>query len=152
MAEVWGELNRTILIVDDDTGSVRKLQELLERRGFFILVARSKQEALEALATCRSDLMVLDLEKPHLEGRQILTALRADEGNRHLPVIVSREGPPPRKGPRGFGGGQMILSASRLIPRSSPLEPKSGCGSVVSGRKPWPRTAPSPPFMLSPLR
>jgi len=92
MPEVWGELNRTILIVDDDTGSVRKLQELLERRGFIILVARSKQEALEALATCRSDLMVLDLEKPHLEGRQILTALRADEGNRHLPVIVFTRG------------------------------------------------------------
>jgi diguanylate cyclase (GGDEF)-like protein len=81
-----------ILVVDDDTGSVSKFQEMLERRGLSTSVARSKQEALEALATFRSSLMVLDLEKPHLEGRQILAAIRADEANRHLPVIVFTTG------------------------------------------------------------
>ncbi|MBI2903298.1 MAG: diguanylate cyclase [Candidatus Methylomirabilis oxyfera] len=84
--------NATILIVDDDPGSVSRFQVLLERKGLSIVVARSKQEAMEALVTCQSNLMVLDLEKAHLEGRQILTALRADEGKRHLPVIVFTTG------------------------------------------------------------
>ncbi len=80
--------NGMILIVDEDAGLVRKLQGPLERRGYSIVVARSKQEALESIANSRLDLMALDLEKPHLESRQILMALRADERNRHLPVIV----------------------------------------------------------------
>ena len=92
MQEDRQEENATILIVDDDPGSVGRLQAWLERQGFSIVVARSKQEALEALVSCQSHLMLLDLEKDHLDGRQILTALRADEGKRHLPVIVFTTG------------------------------------------------------------
>lgn len=92
MQEGRNEENATILIVDDEPGWVGRFQKMLERQGFSIVVARSKQEALEALVTCQSHVMVLDLDKAHLEGRQILTALRADEGKRHLPVIVSTTG------------------------------------------------------------
>ena len=92
MQEGRNEENATILIVDDEPGWVGRFQKMLERQGFSIVVARSKQEALEALVTCQSHVMVLDLDKAHLEGRQILTALRADEGKRHLPVIVATTG------------------------------------------------------------
>lgn len=92
MQEGRNEENATILIVDDEPGWVGRFQKMLERQGFSIVVARSKQEALEALVTCQSHVMVLDLDKAYLEGRQILTALRADEGKRHLPVIVSTTG------------------------------------------------------------
>lgn len=43
-----GEIG-TILIVDEDAGSAGELQASLERRGFSAVVARSKEEALEAL-------------------------------------------------------------------------------------------------------
>ncbi|MBI4379603.1 MAG: diguanylate cyclase [candidate division NC10 bacterium] len=92
MQEGRNEENATILIVDDEPGWVGRFQKILERQGFSIVVAHSKQEALEALVTCQSHVMVLDLDKAYLEGRQILTALRADEGKRHLPVIVSTTG------------------------------------------------------------
>jgi GAF domain-containing protein/ActR/RegA family two-component response regulator len=92
MQEGRNEENATILIVDDEPGWVGRFQKILERQGFSIVLARSKQEALEALVTCQSHVMVLDLDKAYLEGRQILTALRADEGKRHLPVIVSTTG------------------------------------------------------------
>ncbi|HLC21708.1 MAG TPA: response regulator, partial [Candidatus Methylomirabilis sp.] len=95
----------TILIVDDDAGLVRKLQEPLERRGYSIVVVRSKQEALESIANSRLDLMALDLEKPHLESRQILAALRADEANRHLPVIVFTTGAIPQLKVQGLQWG-----------------------------------------------
>jgi diguanylate cyclase (GGDEF)-like protein len=92
MQEGRNQENATILIVDDEPGWVGRFQKMLERQGFSIVVARSKQEALEALVTCQSHVMVLDLDKAYLEGRQILTALRADEGKRHLPVIASTTG------------------------------------------------------------
>ncbi len=117
MREGEEEGKGTVLIVDDDAGSVRKLRELLEHRGFSILVARSKQEALEALSTCRSDLMTLDFEKPHLEGPQILTTVRADERNRHLPVIVFTTGAIAKERAQGLRWG-----ADDFIPK--PVDPE----------------------------
>ncbi len=43
-----GEIG-TILIVDDDAGAAREIGAHLERRGFSVVVVRSKEEALEAL-------------------------------------------------------------------------------------------------------
>ncbi|MGH7411256.1 MAG: diguanylate cyclase [Candidatus Methylomirabilis sp.] len=45
---VQGE-SETILIVDEDSGSAREIEAHLERRGFSVVVVRSKEEALEAL-------------------------------------------------------------------------------------------------------
>ena len=53
MQEGRNEENATILIVDDEPGWVGRFQKMLERQGFSIVVARSKQEALEALVTCQ---------------------------------------------------------------------------------------------------
>src|SRR5574341_2252999 len=92
MTEGRQEEHPTILFVDDDPGSAGRLQSLLDGRGFSIVLARSKQEALEAIASGRAHLMVVDIEKSHLEGREILTALRADEGRQHVPAIVLTTG------------------------------------------------------------
>ena len=78
----------TILIVDEDGGSVRELQARLEHRGFSTVVAHSRPEALAALVQCRPDLIAVDLDGAHLGGREMVTAVRADEGKRHLPIIA----------------------------------------------------------------
>lgn len=52
--------SKTILIVEDDVGSTNRLRELLTRRGFSVLHASSTQEALDALAAGRTDLVILD--------------------------------------------------------------------------------------------
>lgn len=98
MAECLEHGGKTILVVEDDAGSTLPLRELLTHRGFRVLEARSKQEALDVLATSRSDLVVLDLETPHLEGQAILAALRADERSKHLAVIAFAAGAATRQG------------------------------------------------------
>lgn len=84
--------SKTVLIVEDDAGSILRLRELFTRRGFLVRQVSSRQEARDVLATGRSELIIVDIEKPHLEGQQILTALRADERNKHLTVIAFAAG------------------------------------------------------------
>jgi diguanylate cyclase (GGDEF)-like protein len=87
----------TILIVDDDIGLVRELRALLEDRGITVITARTRQEALEALATRSLDLIVLNLTRPHLESREILTAPRAAGQKRPPPIIAFTDGEGPRQ-------------------------------------------------------
>ncbi len=88
----------TIMIVDDDTGPVRELRALLEGRGLSVITARTRQEALEALATRSLDLILLNLTRLHLEGREILTAPRAAGRERPPPIIAFTNGEDAREG------------------------------------------------------
>ncbi|MBZ0159094.1 diguanylate cyclase [Candidatus Methylomirabilis sp.] len=59
--ERYEDESQTVLIVEDGTGSVLKLRELLTHRGFFVLQASSRQEALDAIAAGCIELVVLDI-------------------------------------------------------------------------------------------
>lgn len=64
--------SKTVLIVEDDAGSILRLRELLTRRGFLVRQVSSKQEALDVLATGCSELVVLDV------GSYVALQQRAD--------------------------------------------------------------------------
>lgn len=66
-----------ILIVDDDIGLVRLLQNTLRREGFQPVTATSGREAIEWLARKRADLMLLDLNLQDIEGRELINHLEA---------------------------------------------------------------------------
>ena len=77
-----------ILVVDDDESNRDMLSRRLKRLGHDVGVAENGRHALEVLAAETFDLMLLDLQMPHLNGYQVLERLRADRGLRELPVIV----------------------------------------------------------------
>ena len=62
MSEHHEDESKTVLIVGDGVGSILRLRELLTRQGFLVLQVSSKQEALDALAIGRTELVVLDVE------------------------------------------------------------------------------------------
>jgi two-component system, OmpR family, KDP operon response regulator KdpE len=74
-----------ILVVDDEIEIVRALQRSLEKHGFEVFTAGSGEEALEAIALHRPDLMVLDLGLPGISGLEVCRRVRAQS---NLPIIV----------------------------------------------------------------
>lgn len=92
-------LPATILLVEDDPGD----QELT-RRGLRnalhtvdLRVVSDGEEALEYLKRCgryenadapRPDLVLLDLNMPKVDGKQVLAAVRAEPSLRTLPMVV----------------------------------------------------------------
>ena len=87
----------SVLLVDDDDGDLLMIQEALDSGTAVheIHVAHDGQEALDFLRregrfadAPRPDLVLLDLNMPRMDGRQVLAAVKVDEELRKIPIIV----------------------------------------------------------------
>jgi PAS domain S-box-containing protein len=82
-------LNASILIVDDQRSNVRLLEELLEEAGYRRVSSTMNPAEVSALHLKNVyDLILLDLQMPGMDGFQVMAALRANEADGYLPVIV----------------------------------------------------------------
>jgi len=75
-----------VLVVEDDASISRLLQLELEHRGMVVFPVANGLAALDAVASVRPDVVILDILLPGLDGERVLRQLRA-EGSR-LPVIM----------------------------------------------------------------
>jgi len=86
-----------VLLIEDDPGDEMMTREAFEenRIGNRLHVARDGAEALDFLyqrgehaQAPRVDLILLDLNLPKYDGRQILEHIRSDPGLTHTPVVI----------------------------------------------------------------
>lgn len=75
----------TILVVDDEAEIKALLVELLESRGYAVITAASAEEALEAMARRRVDLVISDLHLPGASGASL-----AGDIARRWPALARR--------------------------------------------------------------
>ena len=80
--------NGRALIVDDNKVNRMLLRRGLVEQGVLVIEAEDGKQALDTLATEPVDVILLDLLMPVLDGYATLERIKADEGLRHLPVIV----------------------------------------------------------------
>ncbi|MGI9589880.1 MAG: diguanylate cyclase domain-containing protein, partial [Myxococcota bacterium] len=79
----------TVMVVDDEPTIIDVMKSFLEGEGYHNLVATSdSRRALELLQASAVDLLLLDLNMPHVDGFEILEAIRASDDLRHTPVII----------------------------------------------------------------
>lgn len=81
-------MRRNILVVDDDLQTVELVTFFLEQSGF---VVRSCGDGFSAIAELENhdfDLLVLDINMPHVNGIKALKMIRASEKLKNLPVIM----------------------------------------------------------------
>ena len=86
-----------ILLVEDNPGDVRLTVEAL-REGKVLNHLHVSRDGVEALAFLRRedpyvdaprpDLILLDLNLPRKDGREVLAEIKADRHLRHIPVVV----------------------------------------------------------------
>jgi CheY-like chemotaxis protein len=86
-----------ILLVEDNPGDVRLTQEALRDTKVrnVLRVARDGVEALAFLrregkfaGVARPDVILLDLNLPRKDGREVLAEIKADEDLKSIPVVV----------------------------------------------------------------
>ena len=86
-----------ILLVEDDPGDVLMTTEALADSKVLnnLTVVNNGEEALRYLrqegehaAAVRPDLVLLDLNLPRVDGREVLARVKADERLRTIPVVV----------------------------------------------------------------
>jgi CheY-like chemotaxis protein len=86
-----------ILMVEDNPGDVRLTQEALKEGHLWnhLTVAVDGVEAMECLRRSgrfvnagTPDLILLDLNLPKKDGREVLAEIKSDEKLKHIPVVI----------------------------------------------------------------
>ena len=78
-----------ILVVDDDPNVQRLLQYTLKQEGYDVLVASDGAEGFRLWGAESPDLILLDVMLPKLDGYQVATKIRTEEGTTtHVPIIM----------------------------------------------------------------
>ncbi|MCP5056977.1 MAG: response regulator [bacterium] len=80
----------TILMVDDEPTTLEVMEMFLRAAGYERLVRTSdSRTALELVEEARPDLLLLNLMMPHMDGIEVLKAIRGGQPElRDLPVII----------------------------------------------------------------
>jgi CheY-like chemotaxis protein len=84
-------MKSTVLIVDDDPITRKRLSARLESEGFRTLLAANGREALSVLEDQTPTLILIDLQMPVMDGLSATRAIRAHEragGLSATPVIM----------------------------------------------------------------
>ncbi|MEW6169128.1 MAG: response regulator [Pseudomonadota bacterium] len=95
--EANGQRKPALLLVEDNPADVRLAQEVLRMSGFehTLLVARDGEQALSVLRRGPGfeqrpwpSLVLLDLNLPRRDGREVLREVKEDPKLRRIPVLV----------------------------------------------------------------
>lgn len=86
------DTRKRIFLIEDNRGDIRLIQEALKSTATEcdVIVARDGVEAMQILQTQEAspDLILLDLNLPKKDGREVLAEIKADPLLKHIPVVV----------------------------------------------------------------
>jgi PAS domain S-box-containing protein len=82
-------LGAAVLIVDDQESNVSLLEEMLREAGYGrVSSTMNPQEVCALHRKNRYDLILLDLQMPGMDGFQVIEALKTNDADAYLPVLV----------------------------------------------------------------
>jgi signal transduction histidine kinase/CheY-like chemotaxis protein len=79
---------RPVVIIDDDSGSLKLMEAMLGKLGYDALCFSDPREALVALQAVRPLALILDLIMPEMDGLAFLERFRAFPENQAVPVMI----------------------------------------------------------------
>jgi DNA-binding response OmpR family regulator len=119
-----------VLIVDDEAGIRELCRVNLVLAGYEVLEAADGEQGLEQARTGKPDIIYLDVLMPGMSGWEVLTALRADDATRDIPVVMLTALNSEDDQIRGWEGGVVDYLTKPFNPLSLPdwtaaaLEPR----------------------------
>jgi DNA-binding response OmpR family regulator len=81
--------NAKILIIDDEPANIMVLEETLKQSGHTaIKTTTDPREALATFKEYQPDLVLLDLNMPHLNGFQVLELIKQVDPENNVPIMI----------------------------------------------------------------
>jgi signal transduction histidine kinase len=78
----------TVLVVDDEPRNVMLLQELLESRGYTVVIASDGEQGLALASERFPDVILLDVMMPRLNGFDVCRRLKENQSTAMIPVLL----------------------------------------------------------------
>lgn len=79
---------RKVLVVEDNELNLRLFCDLLRAHDCSVEGVRDGREALDAARSFEPDLIVMDIQMPHVTGIELIEEIRADEELKPIPVMA----------------------------------------------------------------
>jgi two-component system, cell cycle response regulator DivK len=84
----WGEMAKTVMIVEDNELNMKLFHDLLEAHGYQTVGTRNGIEALDLARKHRPDLILMDIQLPEVSGLEVTKWLKEDPELQSIPVIA----------------------------------------------------------------
>jgi CheY-like chemotaxis protein len=86
---------RHVLLVEDEPGAMITVSLLLEMLGYRVTQAANGKRALEALKLELPDIVITDYMMPHMNGIELIDAMKAEPAYAQVPVVLTSAALPP---------------------------------------------------------
>jgi two-component system, cell cycle response regulator DivK len=84
----WSRYEQAILVVEDQEDNRQIIRDLLSATDYEIMEAESGEQALEAVAKQRPDLILMDIQLPGMDGYEATRRIKADPALRSITIIA----------------------------------------------------------------
>jgi two-component system cell cycle response regulator DivK len=81
-------VGQKILVVEDNELNLKLFCDLLRAHGYLAEPVRDGREAVARAREFRPDLIVMDIQMPHISGLEIIEQMKADDELRPVPIMA----------------------------------------------------------------
>ena len=79
---------KTILVMDDEPEYVEMVKQFLEEDGYHVVTAGDGESGLKVIHSLCPDLVIMDVNMPHMNGLQFYREISTAHGRSKVPVLV----------------------------------------------------------------
>ena len=79
---------KKVLVVEDNELNLKLFCDLLRAHDYVVEPVRDGREAVERAREFAPDVIIMDIQMPHVTGYELILELKADERLREIPVMA----------------------------------------------------------------
>ena len=119
-----------VLVVEDNELNLKLFCDLLEVHDYEPTPVRDGLEAIDTARAVMPDLIIMDIQLPHISGLELIAALKADEELAGIPIlaVTAYASPADEEKARAAGAASYVskpISLMRFIEAVEGLSPQS---------------------------
>jgi two-component system cell cycle response regulator DivK len=80
--------NTKVLYIEDNTDNMKLVERALVSRGYVFLWGENGRRGLELAESERPGVILLDINRPDIDGYEVARRIRADKAMLHIPIIA----------------------------------------------------------------
>ena len=81
-------MGQKILVVEDNELNLKLFCDLLRAHGYEAEPVRDGREAIERARAFAPELVIMDIQMPHISGLELIEQMKADEELRSIPIMA----------------------------------------------------------------